>query len=77
MLIVAGSPAAQLPQAGGQQRIAIQQFSGVLEFVARHIGLLGDAGNQTDHLTVAERHADPQADLQVIRADAGWRTVIE
>ncbi len=77
MLIIAGCPAAQLPETVGQQRLVVQQLRCLLQLAGGYAGMLGDAGNQAYQLTVAEGDPDPGTNRQMLGAHPGRPAVIE
>src|SRR5690554_5868397 len=77
MLIIAGCPAAQLPEAFGQQRLVVQQLRCLLQLAGGYAGVLDDAGNQAYQLTVAEGDPDPGTNRQMLGAHPSRPAVIE
>src|SRR5690606_13387678 len=77
MLIIAGCPAAQLPEAVGQQRLVVQQLRCLLQLAGGYAGVLDDAGNQAYQLTVAEGDQGPGTNRPMVGGPPGRPPVIE
>ncbi|GGJ02173.1 hypothetical protein GCM10009083_18740 [Halopseudomonas pertucinogena] len=55
----------------------VKELAGLPELAGRYVRMIGDGGDHSYQLAVAERHPYPQTDLQHLRARTRRRPVIE
>ena len=77
VLVVAGSPATQLPHRVGQQRLQVDQLSGALETRRGNLGGIAQGRDHADHLPLAEGHAHPLTRTQVLLSHTAGSAIIE
>ncbi len=75
VVVVGRCPIGKLQQFLRQEREFIQPRDGMLEFVLRHLGGVGDASEQADDLAAPERNPHPHACTERAIVTDGWQVI--